>query len=82
MESSTILPAAIASIANRGPVYTSPPTKISGSAVCNVTGSALAVLLRLSSTFVPSKSFPHSIDCPMDSNTFLHGTVMVSFSTY
>ena len=35
---------------------------ISGSAVCRVTGSATAVPLRLSSTFVPARRSPQRID--------------------
>ena len=37
-------------------------TKISGSAVCRVTGSATAVPLRFSSTFVPARRSPQRID--------------------
>ena len=75
-------PAAIASIANLGPVYTSPPTKISGSAVWYVTGSAFAVPFLLSSTFVPAKRFPQIICCPIERRTLSHSIVIVSFSSY
>ena len=46
------LPAAIASIANLGPVYTSPPINTSGSVVWYVSLSALTLTPSIS-TFVP-----------------------------
>ena len=50
------LPAAIASIANLGPVYTSPPINTSGSVVWYVSLSALTLTPSIS-TFVPFNKF-------------------------
>ena len=75
-------PAAIASIANLGPVYTSPPTKISGSAVWYGTGSAFAVPLLFSATLVPANRLPQIICCPSERRTLSHSIVIVSFSSY
>ena len=55
------LPAAIASIANLGPVYTSPPTKMSGSDVWYVSESATALPALSSSTFVPANKSPQTM---------------------
>ena len=58
-------PMASASTTNFWPETASPPAKISGSPVWSVTGSAMAVPLRLNSTFVPLSSSFHSTFWPM-----------------
>ena len=69
IEIAPCLPAAIASIANLGPVYASPPTNISSWAVWYVNGSALTVLLGFNSTLLPFNILPQSIAWPTDINT-------------
>ena len=75
------LPAAIASIANLGPVYTSPPINTSGSVVWYVSLSALTLTPSIS-TFVPFNKSPQIVVWPILKNTWLHLTVLVSFSSY
>ena len=62
------LPAAIASIANLGPVYTSPPINTSGSVVWYVSLSALTLTPSIS-TFVPFNKSPQIVVCPILKNT-------------
>ncbi len=71
----------MASIANLGPVNTSPPANTSGSPVCRVKESAFTVLFGFNSILLSSSNLPQSIPWPTEIRTWFAFTILVISSS-